>query len=130
MGAQISIPGNEKADQLAQEGALMEPSPDSSSSSSGSEQEPENPVEQVIVEGPPRLADSDGESETETAEEQAAAREPTNKEGSTNKKEELRIDLERSIRQFEESFINRGIDPSELTNHTLAWDHEGLDETP
>ncbi|XP_043481864.1 ribonuclease H-like [Leptopilina heterotoma] len=39
------------------------------------------------------------------------------------------IDLDKSVQKFEEFLAKRGVNPSNLTNQTLAWDHEGIDTT-
>lgn len=49
---------------------------------------------------------------------------------STSDSHHSNINLDESIRKFEQTLVDRGINPTEHTNNTLAWDHEGLDQTP
>lgn len=43
-------------------------------------------------------------------------------------KENIRTELEKSLNKFNKSMVRRGMDPLDLTNKSLAWDHEGMNE--
>ncbi|XP_051161523.1 uncharacterized protein LOC127281712 [Leptopilina boulardi] len=123
------IDGNENADRLAREGALLEPPSESSSSSSSESSDQESaevlPPDQAIVTVPPPPPDSEESSESEDEQEKE-----TKTQDNPTDPSDQDDSLQRSIKRFDESLKQRDLNSFEQSNQTLAWDHEGMGRTP
>ncbi|XP_043484722.1 ribonuclease H1-like, partial [Leptopilina heterotoma] len=103
--------GNEMADQLATQAI-------ENAGTAYSVDESEVPADSnrpTIVDLPPVYNSSESDSEEDVS--------------AIQKKSDIRIDLEKSIKKFNESLGRKGINPIDLTTRSLAWDHEGMDES-
>ncbi|XP_043484669.1 ribonuclease H-like [Leptopilina heterotoma] len=103
------IEGNENADRFARDGALLKPPSESSSSSESSAEEPEEEQapENIVISVLPRPISSKECSDFINDEDQWKQNHPC-------------IDLDKSVQKFEEFLAKRGVNPSDLTNQTLA----------
>ncbi|XP_051155718.1 uncharacterized protein LOC127278183 [Leptopilina boulardi] len=111
------VDGNENADRLAREGAMLELASESSSSDSSDEEHvEETPSEPVVVVGPPRPVDS--EESFESSSDTEVERESTIPNVSCNQSSQL-----------VEPSVNAGATQSYIYDQTLMWDNEFMNKT-